>query len=557
VQSLPAGQLPPNVEGLFDPEILEALAAGADASDSPLTLGLVPARVVTDASGFFSTELDFPDGDLHLESERLMLLGHATEQDASEVDGRLLVAALGSVLQGRVLDESGSPLAGARVDSGLSLDSIPGFPRSIESGGRYRSWQTTSDEEGRFSIDPFPIVPGTRLSADLDGYESAWLVLEDESRTSVEITLKKEDRKPVVTGRVLDEHGQGIEGATILHGGSSVFSDEHGQFVLKIGYVWEGEPLVALKPGLRPAVLEDLGGLLERGADAARDLTLRLGSTTGRITGQVVNQDGDAMAGVEIALLNALAYGNTSWKVEGVLSGHQGDDTLTDADGRFELQGLFQDSYDLVVADNATFLATNVVGISPGSAELRVVLDSSTRLPEVSGRVVDRHGQPVPGARLSSSLTLARGEGSRTFRRLEQGRTDERGAFRLTNLPTDSVDLMVHGAGIQDTEMHLDHDHEGELLITVPLLLRFQLDPDIAPDADSYEVVDGEGKMLRFMAILPGLTSHRSRSGFGDRSALPTIEVLDEAAEILFYSGETVIGRRALHLRYGEIVRIR
>ena len=356
---------------------------------------------------------------------------------------------------------------------------------------------------------------------------------------------------------MIDVDGLPVAGASVVLGAYSAQADSFGRFELEVGYLGADERLVAMHTGLRPAVVDGFGESFKAHPDAHRELVLQLGSATSSIAGRVVDADGKGLADIEVWLVDALAYGNTSFTVESMLSGEWSDHVTTGVDGHFELDGLFRESYRVLAIGTAEFLAASKDDVPTGTRDLRLVLDPALRLERVAGRVVDRNGRAVAGATLSATVALAESEHSSTTRSYELGVTNEHGEFELLDVPCAGGLFTISGSGVESVELMLENESMTDFVITVSLLLRFQLDPDVCPQADAFELVDEGGERLRFIAFSPGVTSHRNRSSLRNREALPTFQVSDLATEIVFYAGETVVQRSALHLVRGEVVRVR
>jgi len=543
------------------PESIQQMLSGARDIEAIVRLvrgdEVEPARVVTDGSGAFRIELRFPGGDVRLDSEGEMLLGHGAVRLPDGSMERTYVMISTGRIAGRVVDEDGAALAGVDLDTGISIDGIPGFPLILDGGQTYRSWATTSDADGRFRIEGLPVIPGMSLSAQLEGYKSLWPQLVEEDLRALELVMQRGASKPVISGRVVDARGAAVPGASIVLGATTLIVDEHGLFEFETGYLPDYTALVAFSAGSRPAILERIASRLEADPESCRNLVLQLGAPTASITGRVVDELGGPLSGVEVRLVDGMAYGNTSFMLESMLSGQWSDHVVTDASGRFEADGLFHDTYELLVLRREDFAAARLEAVPTGTRDVEIVLDAHKRMPRLTGRVVDRHGRPVPGAQLSSLATLFQSADSRSSTRIKLGETDEGGHFELRDVPVEALVLHVGGIGIESVEIEFDREHAEGLMITVGLLLRFQLDSEVCPEADGFELVDVDGAKLKFKVYRLAVTSHLDHEWRMQRDASPTYEVRDEATEIVFFAGETEVKRMPLDLRYGEVVRVR
>lgn len=117
-----------------------------------------------------------------------------------------LPAAAGDVkgtLAGRVVDERGKAIAGARV--------------AIDGDGAH---EATTDAKGEFRID---LDPGSyRLRFEADGYASSTLrdpvtiAAGKETKLKQKVELPAADRRSVVRGSVFDEAGRSVRGAKVV-----------------------------------------------------------------------------------------------------------------------------------------------------------------------------------------------------------------------------------------------------------------------------------------------------------------------------------------------------
>ncbi len=113
----------------------------------------------------------------------------------------------GGSIAGRVVDAEGKPITGAsaEIDPAVINSSI-GTPR------------TKTDHEGRFFLDGLPYVETYLVIATFPGFSPSWEwagpILPDEEVASIELRLPRERSK---RGRILDENGNGIEGAAIVY----------------------------------------------------------------------------------------------------------------------------------------------------------------------------------------------------------------------------------------------------------------------------------------------------------------------------------------------------
>jgi RNA polymerase sigma factor (sigma-70 family) len=181
---------------------------------------------------------------------------------------------------GRIVDEQGKPIAGAKVEVVLTND-----PKPVNGDGRtrYDTWlaaqneAATTDAEGRWRISNVPDHPQAKLSLLVshpdyvsderrgEAQKAAGITTAMLQQETATLTLK---RGVIVRGRVTDSAGKPIQDAIIVRGDNPSFAstpsqfptDADGQFRLPALPPRETE-LTAIAPGwapqLRPVKLHD------------------------------------------------------------------------------------------------------------------------------------------------------------------------------------------------------------------------------------------------------------------------------------------------------------
>ena len=190
------------------------------------TLGTTPAPIgetATDAEGRFRIALDKPGVEVAV---RILpgtlpgaLLGgpYDSTEDVAFGDVELSAA---EKMSGRVTDEAGKPVAGARVRA------FGGLPFEEEEIVLYADATTGSD--GSFTIANAPASAG-RVTARSTGYAPATQTSLRERVSAARLTLRSGG---TVSGTVLDAAGKPVEGAVVLSGALAAKSDASGAFRL-------------------------------------------------------------------------------------------------------------------------------------------------------------------------------------------------------------------------------------------------------------------------------------------------------------------------------------
>lgn len=392
------------VDGFISPDLgHESLhAAGSMLLADDLYRGQRARRQLTGADGRFAFA--------GLQSPAVALLGAAPGFEP------VLQPALDPAAPAEVELRRAGAITVRLVDGGI----FGGVPEDARILRVVRVWRSTSGGYELLGVDPLVVLEHdveratwrviglceTQLAVEVaaDGYATELLPLPADGR-EVEGVARLELRPGgVIEGRLVDPLGRPLAGlvCTLRHaprrhdtrrdllpdpqplladaGVSAVRSDAEGR--------WRFDGLV---PGLWTVALADRGGVslevdLAQGARRdIGDLLVPPASGSARITGEVRDQDGQAMAGV---------------RVEGWHVAQGRRRTLTDAAGRFALADLAPGEWSLMAGEVAPPWGRLEVVLADGAEVQQAV--RFARGPRVHGRVL-RAGEPVPGSRLLAS----------------------------------------------------------------------------------------------------------------------------------------------------------
>jgi len=320
----------------------------------------------------------------------------------------------GGILEGRVVEEDGSPVPGARVEVDSATHSL----------GRV----TFTSDDGTFAFAALPArvtVSVARMEAIEHVVARETFEVSADERREVEIVLG--EPREGVTVRVVDDRGFAIEDAEI-HVSSleakevlvkTLFADERGEAVLDGA---RGLPLrvVARRRGWAPLVEE------VDGAPAILELSMRPGMT---VVGVVETKRG-YVDDAEVTLLTA--------------TGDRG--ARTDAEGNFRIEDLAPGPARLLVTKSGLVPQETLVGVEgDGRRDIDLGRIEMTEGGSVSGVVRDLDGEPIQGARVSPGRVP-------TF--LPLGRlplgvveTDGQGRFLLPDLEPGRIEIQSYKVG--------------------------------------------------------------------------------------------------------------
>lgn len=389
-------------------------------------LAIAGARVSFDVAGVLSTVADANGRYRLCRPERAGLTvdvgapGYGTRtlearwsQDTAHLDVVLLPEV---TLEGTVVAaDTGRPLGGATVLLTQGRTSLPAWTVvRADAQGRYR---VAGVAQGAHTLAAF--------AGDYRSVDTLPVTVEaGERRTGL---LLRVESTAIVRGRVLEEDGRGVAGATVTASARgreyrvTAVSQRDGSFVLS--GVAHGGNVVDVHPhGLASTLIEVASG-------DARELVLSVPST-GTLCGRVL-RDGKPLADIEV-----------------VASGAPSDGAVTDSDGRFVIRGVPPGTQQVSVrgARGAHFEPAHVAAETGAVTNVEL---AGRPAAVVSGRVVDRGGKPLadlrvslratPGARdapgLGYSMTATGSDGEFTFASVPPGRYQIAVRDRLIGMP--------------------------------------------------------------------------------------------------------------------------
>lgn len=520
----------------------------------------VPVLGRTEPDGTFDVEVPDPTGgDLLVVAHPGLATALGSVLDESGERDHLVVACDAIDLGGRVVDEVGAPVAGAHVELdvprgafaslGLVLDATTERVRAAETGA-----------DGRFELAGVPALDGARLLATREAYEPAELDAPRTSRADLELVLapaEADDGERWLEGTVVHADGEPAPGAWVFFGYGETRADERGAFRLALGYIPDDARLVAAVRNYRPAIVERFDAVVKEANGRPAPVRLVLGGPTLEIHGRVLDAAGEPVPGWQVAIDEGtpVSVGRVPAVTAERMARDSWDDVVTDAEGRFTLEGLLERDYRVKAWNGRSLLVVRSESVPAGTDDLELRVPAGALHPRVAGRVVSRDRLPIAGVTVHASLVTERMEGGMTWITGASTTTDADGRFELADVPREEVDLLLSGDAILSRRFALD---EGapleELLIEVERRCHFRLelgaDAEGAPDA--VQVLDADGARLDITSFSGRGSWSSSRLELAAAGGL-VHAVSESARTLVLWRGGEEIGRRELHLTPGTV----
>jgi large repetitive protein len=351
-------------------------------------------------------------------------------------------------LSGRVTDETGKPIAGARVRATGSV--------SFEEEDVVYYAEAKSGADGTYSIPNAP-ANGGGLTVRTSGYSPSRQP-SMQRRTIVNVTLKKGG---TIRGIVSDSAGNAAEGATVVTGSLAATTDASGAYELA------GVP--AGTQEVEAFGKEDLAARrdtvhVKRGDTV--EVVLRLGKAAS-VTGSVIDEKARRpLSGVRVSASSSSVFRGDA----------RSRRARTDAKGRFRIPGLASRRYT-VRAAKTDYLPVAMPGIVAGVSAPGTVAIALAKAAAITGRVTDESGAPVAGARIrfardSNVRALMRG-GPAAFLGRPGVTTGPDGAFRMRGLAAEkNLTLEAAKTGYVTARRHGVTLKAGEAVRDVALVLK-------------------------------------------------------------------------------------
>jgi hypothetical protein len=553
------------------------------------------AFVRSEADGAFAGELPWPTAFLLAATEDLETVLISSWSTTAAV-APVVVVAPKIAVAGFVVAADGQPVESGEVEFEVPTDLRTRIAERLDlARGSVRKVPIAAG--GRFAFPQLPLLRGAELRVTVAGRAVSRVACPLGDTDRLRIALPPAAAMPAssLAGVVLLANGQPADGARVAMGVHATRSDAAGRF--RLPRPAELAPIVAALPGHGSAQLAaDEVAAVSRSL-APSDLVLQLGALPGAVTGRVLSARGAAMAGAEVWLGNPTPFGvegkqavHLEYFLAGapsrgmVLDGGEGDDAasagmvgascvheplptvtwqfvVTDADGRFRLEGLLPRDYEVAAFDLSTGCFAAELGVKAGDdIELRLRTDLVHR--ELRARLVTTAGEPVADARVQQKIvpfrcTAKHAGGSFDWLFLRDGasvRTDARGGFVLRNVGQMGSYLLAEGDRIMPTTIDMAGLAKGDE-VAVVVLSRCPVEVVLADaaEADAVGGEDGEGEPATMLVAQRDTTAFRSQVALHQgRSGVFTVS--ERVVALLLTRGGRVVRRVPIQPRVDRVV---
>ena len=481
---------------------------------------------------------------------------HARRHDAQA--DHILIAAPAVAVAGAVVDESGIGVAGAKVAASVEDADLTSFPFARDRMERVRN-ATTTDASGSFALATVAFAEGAVVRATLDGYEDASEPVPSVDRDDLFLTLRPTNAAAAhtVNGVVRLPDGSPAAGASIRYREHEVSATNDGsfEFELRTGERdYDAEQATSLGAGLEgygPAIIDDFDRVLfDARPHSPPPIELILGERARVIAGRVVDDEGDGLPDWNVMIRNGVVLNRNMVPIPTAEALAGNVSTQTDIDGRFELIGLLDRSYEVWAYHDSTLQAIEIDGpVHAGTADLVLVASSDGLHAVVEGIVLSRRGQPIESAQVGVERVTARMNNGSMWASGEATTTDAGGRFRLTNVPREGIRLSVFGSQVVPEHVPFGPDDDPEnVRLSVARRCHFQARLLGADSSDpNFSMIDESGQRLALYAFQSNGWSSNSMRDFGSTGTTPVLAVSEDARVIVLYvKGEEVARRSVL-----------
>ncbi|MCE9594341.1 MAG: carboxypeptidase-like regulatory domain-containing protein [Planctomycetes bacterium] len=520
--------------------------------------------VQSTADGTFELEFEAGRDVLLVARPKTHVTVRAARANESAAASELCIVVAPQVaLAGRVVDSTGAPVEGALVSRevpDLLFAGLP-FPLDHSSSDFDAERVVKSNGLGRFAFIALPRLSGVFLEVEAKGFRPKTQRLDDASFDhEVVIELERPDpATPGLDGIVVHRDGAPAEGATVRIDALGAKTDEHGAFHLPLEYaVRVGAPLIAVLKGYQPAVVPDIDALIAKKDEDRPPLRVVLGPAALAISGRVLDAALRPAAKWQVQLLDGtrLSFNQIPSELAESIAGGNRVKATTDPAGRFELRGLVDRDYRVLVSDPKSLIRFESDPIAAGTHGVDLVAPADALWPKLAGRVVGLDSAPIAGVQVAISVVLEIEGYARSFMSSKEVTTDAEGRFTFEGVAWREAMFSLSGDVILPQTVPLDVDVDREHVeLRVGRRVHFRIETSRPPEtvASSAELLRSDGE--------PESIYRLEASGWWNSFEVPLTagrsqvhSVVEGAYTLVLKSeGDVEIERRAVTLAPGDV----
>ncbi len=399
--------------------------------------------------------------------------------------GPTLVLEPAAAIEGTVVDDAGTPVAGAQVE--LKEKQTPGMFRISIGGNDDGDPRALTNAKGKFRIGPVSPDKAYDLKARAEGFAPTVTVVRDlepyRTKQGVRVPL---ERGQAITGRVVDGESSPIAEASVqlekaqARGGHGMMrmmdggdpdrftgtSDSEGRFEVR-GVPAGTYDVTVKRPGFAKARVDGVEMAEGDKPVDVGDVTMQPGE---RLHGYVVDGEGLPVEGAEISVAEA---GGPKMMMMVGPGGPPRDEkpaAVSDPSGFFQLEDLSPTATYDISASRGGYLGGNAAGLQlPRTEPVELKLEPAS---DITGKVLDPEGNPIAGANvnMTRSTSIEMGGSAMQMMMMSSEETDSEGVFLFEDQRPGTVSLAATASGWQEAKLQDIEVPKGEdLSVDLPL----------------------------------------------------------------------------------------
>lgn len=390
-------------------------------------------------------------------------------------DAFVVVATRARPLHGSVVDASdGEPLVGARVHVVLPFQLEAAIPYPLDRSQR-AGFETTTGSDGTFALDAIPALDDVVVVGSAAGHTYVVAHADRDPAVPLRIELPPVSvQDEMLMGQVVDASGVPVAGATVGAGELIRKTDDHGRFGLPLETIRASEVHgeIVLRAGMRGY----RSASFRKPVDGwPSHVVLVLGPPPSSIRGFVRDAGGAPLADIDVHLVDptVLCIDSYAPVYDEELASGGAPQTVTAADGSFEIGGLADRPYTLLACQRSTLEVVRTAPIPAGSNGVVLELPTRSATSALDGVVTGRDGAPIAGATVRVSREL----GSVRYLNFGFGlglpaldtTTREDGTFSFDAITADALSIEISAQGCDSTSREISIAERGSGRIVVVL----------------------------------------------------------------------------------------